>query len=105
MALQPLGNAFLFEFLEDTADGKFVEQTRSGIILTNQDCDHQGQWSRWVRVLAIGPQVIDFSVDDIVLVENGMWTRGFDYEERRMWRSDDTKVIAIGDDASVAFAY
>jgi hypothetical protein len=105
MALRPLKNSFLFAFFNDTAQGLFFERNKGKIILTNKDWDSMGQFARWGRVLAVGPQVTDFNVGEIVLIEAGKWTIGFEHEGVRIWKSDQEKVIAIGEDESVTFAY
>jgi hypothetical protein len=105
MALKPLGNAFLFSFFSVTAGGKFVERNRGSIILTNQDLDGQAKYARWARVEAVGSDVKDFGVGDIVLIEALQWTKEIKFEGRSFWKSDATKVIAIGDDESVTYAY
>ena len=103
--LKPLTNGFLFVFCSDTAGGQFIERNKGQIILTNKDLDSQGKFARWAKVVAIGDDVTDFGVDDIVLIEPLMWTKGFDFEGARYWKSDESKVIAIGADESVTFAY
>jgi hypothetical protein len=103
--LQPIGNAFLFSFLSETVGGKFVGKNSGKIILTNQDLDVQGKYARWAKVTAIGSKVTDFSVGDIVLIEALKWTIEYKFNGQSYWKSDDTKVIAIGLDESVAFDY
>jgi exosome complex RNA-binding protein Rrp4 len=103
--LQPIGNTFLFSFLTETIGGKFVSKNSGRIILTNQDLDVQGKFARWVKVTAIGPRVTDFVVGDIVLVEALQWTIEYKFNGQSYWKSDDTKVIAIGANESVAFDY
>lgn len=105
MAIRPLGNCFLFAFASDTYGGQFVERNSGRIILTNKDMDSQGKYARWARVLAAGPHIKDFKAGDLVLIEAGMWTTGFTHDEVRVWKSDDSKVIAIGLDESVTYAY
>lgn len=103
--LKPLRDGFLFEFCSETTGGQFVEKNKGVIILTNQDLDSQGKFARWGKVAAVGETVSDFSVGDFVLIESLQWTRGFDYEGTRYWKSDSSKVLAIGADESVTFAY
>lgn len=105
MALKPLGNAFLFSFFSATSGGKFIERNSGKIILTNQDLDTQGKYARWARVEAVGSDVKDFGVGDIVLIEALQWTKEVKFEGKSYWKSDDTKVIAIGQDESVTYAY
>lgn len=105
MALTPLRDGFLFEFANDTAEGLFIEKSKFGFILTNQDVLSQGQFARWGKVASVGPDVKDFGVGDYVLIESGMWTTGFKYEDTKLWKSDAKRVCAIGVDESVTFAY
>ena len=105
MTLRPLGKAFLFSFFNTTYGGKFVERSRGKIILTNQDLADQASSARWGKVLAIGEEVEAFGVGDIVLIENLQWTIEMKFEGSSYWKSDETKVIAIGEDESVTFAY
>ena len=105
MALKPLRNSFLFAFVNDTAGGLFIESSKAGIILTNQDYMASGKYARWGKVLAVGPDVVDFGNGDLVLIEFGMWTPGFTHDDIKIWKSDVTKVCAIGEDESVTFTY
>jgi co-chaperonin GroES (HSP10) len=105
MALRPLKNTFLFEFFADTYGGKFVDRNSGRIILTNQDLSTQATQARWGKVIAIGEEVIDFNVGDIVLIEALQWTIEMKFEGQSYWKSDDTKVIALGDDETVTYAY
>lgn len=105
MTLRPLGKAFLFSFFNTTYGGRFVERSKGNIILTNQDTEGQASSARWGKVIAIGEQVDAFSIGDIVLIENLQWTIEMKYEGSSYWKSDEAKVIAIGEDESVTFAY
>jgi len=105
MTLKPIGNSFLFTFCSETVGGKFIDKNRGRIILTNQDLSDQGTRARWAKVVAIGNKVKDFSVDDIVLIEALQWTTEVRFDGKSYWKSDDTKVIAIGKDESVTYAY
>jgi hypothetical protein len=105
MELKPLKNSFLFEFVNDTAGGQFIEKNKGSIILTNQDLSHQGKFARFVRVKEIGKDVTAFKPGDLVLVEALMWTREVKFGERSIWKSDETKVIGVALDESVIYAY
>jgi hypothetical protein len=105
MALRPLHDSFLFAFTNDTSRGRFIESNSFGLILTDNDFESQGKYARWGKVLAIGNDVVDFGVGDLVLIEHGMWTIGFDHDDVKIWKSDQKRVIAIGEDPSVVFAY
>ena len=105
MALKAIGHAFLFSFFSDTTGGQFIEKNSGKIILTNQDLDSQAKYARWGKVESVGSDVKDFKAGDIVLIEALQWTTKFKYDNRSYWKSDDSKVIAIGFDESVTYAY
>lgn len=105
MALKPLGKFFLFAFTNETVGGKFVEKNSGRIILTNQDIASQGQFARWGQVIAIGSEVSEFGVGDYVLIEPLQWTTEVKFDNNSYWKSDESKVIAIGEDESVLYAY
>lgn len=108
MAAKPLGNTFLFAFLQETANGSFVAKNKGRIIVSShqaQDLRNQGDTARWARVLAVGPRVKDFKNGDIVLIAPGKWTMGFVHDDVKIWKSDDAWVLALGKDESVAYDY
>lgn len=105
MSLNPLTNTFLFEFVNDTAEGLFIEKSKFGFILTNQDILSQGNYARWGKVYAVGPDVKEFGAGDFVLIEAGKWTPGFNEDGTRLWKSDEAQVCAIGADVSITYAY
>jgi co-chaperonin GroES (HSP10) len=105
MALKPLGKSFLFSFTNETTGGMFIEKNSGRIILTNQDLSEQGKYARWGKVVAVGDEVTDFGVGDYVLIEALQWTTEVKFEGQSYWKSDDSKVIAIGEDESVTYAY
>jgi hypothetical protein len=103
--LRPVANAFLFAFLSDTVEGKFVPKNKGKIILLHHDPDKQGEYARWAKVLAIGNDVTEFKRGDVVLVDKLKWTKGFTHDGIQVWKSDQDQVLAIGDDESVAYDY
>jgi co-chaperonin GroES (HSP10) len=103
--LKPLGRSFLFSFVNETVGGRFIEKNRSTIILTNQDVSQQGNSARWGKVIAVGDKVEDFAEGDLVLIESLQWTVEHKFEDKGYWKSDDSKVIAIGLDESVTYAF
>lgn len=105
MGLKPLGKAFIFAFTNETSGGKFTERNSGSIILTNISVDEQGKYARWAKVLAVGSEVTEFTTGDLVLIEALMWTNEFTFEKQKMWKSDESKVIAISEDESVVYAF
>lgn len=105
MKLKPLGKSFIFQFFSDTYGIGFVEKNKGQIILTNQNLDEQGKFARWGRVVSIGPEVSSLKVNDIVLIEALQWTTQMPFEGSKYWKSDEDKVLAVGEDESVTYAY
>jgi hypothetical protein len=106
--IRPLHNQFFFVFLNETANGVFVAKNKGRIIIPtvrSQDLRGQGDYGRWGKVLAIGKEVKDFKNGSIVLIDKLQWTKGFEYEGFMIWKSDQDKVLAIGEDESVAYDY
>jgi len=95
--LEAIRNQMVFEFLEDTTHGHFNRTTGSGILVVEHN-DKQVEFSRWIRILAIGPEVETFGPGDIVLVENLRWTNMFKITEREYWITSDTEILAVWDD-------
>lgn len=102
--LKPIGDRFLFQFMNEHRDGKFIEKSKFGFILTNQNLEAQTDRARWGKVVAIGPDVVDFAVGDLVLIEYGQWTTRVTFEKTDYWKSDQSKVIAIGNDEEVVYS-
>ena len=105
MALRPLGHSFLFSFLNETSQGRFIERNSGVVILTNQNYNEQGTQARWGKVLAIGSDVTDFNVGDYVLIEALQWTIQLKHEGVQYWKSDDSKVMAVTDDEQSTYAF
>ena len=99
--LRPLGNSVLFCFLDDTKDGRFIDRSAAGIILTNRNLDQSGP--RWGKVLAVGPEVKEFKNGDYILIEGLQWTSGFTYDDVKIWRTVEPKVMAVTDDISQCY--
>jgi co-chaperonin GroES (HSP10) len=96
MAAIPIRNSILFAFVDDTAGGKFITKTRSGILTTNQDVMSQ-PGPRWAKALAVGPACTEVRNGDLILIESLMWTKGFEHDEVKIWKTDESKILAITD--------
>jgi len=96
MTIEAVRNNVIFQFVEDVTSTRFVNSTASGIIISSQD-GTQASIPRWGQVTHVGPEVIDVSVGDFVLVEAGMWTSGFYLDGARYWKTDEDKVMGISD--------
>lgn len=103
MNIRPLKNNIIFKFLEDTVGkkGAFLERQReSGIIIpltANTQRVH-----RWGVALAVGPEVDGVQPGDYILIEALMWMEGVKLSENeKVWKTDDSKVLAVTNDISV----
>lgn len=97
--LRPVHNAILFQFLNATTEGQFLDKNRGRILISRPELDTQGKYGRWVRVEAVGDAVTKCQKGDIVLLHPGKWTTGFTFEESKFWKSDDEWVLAIGEES------
>ncbi len=95
--LLPLGNNVMFQFLESTGGdkGRFHGVTKSGIILS-PTAEHQRK-HKWGRVLFAGPKA-EVKEGDYILIESLMWMEGTKVDGIPMWKTDDSKILAVTDD-------
>lgn len=103
--IKPILNNFIFQFLDGTQDGRFINRTQSGIILTNKNDQEQTANPRWATVLAIGPDVEEFAVNDIVLIGAGRWSQYFTIDGTKYWKSDSNEVLAVTTDIQDTYSY
>lgn len=97
--LIPLHNTFLFQFLNETTNGMFVDRNKGQIILTTPDTASQGNLARWAKVTHVGAEVKCCEVGDVVLIAPGKWTPGFEIDGQKYWKSDDEWILALGDES------
>ena len=58
------------------------QQTASGLIIKSDNGKGHGIYPRWAKIHALGPDNLEeYKVGDWILVEHGMWTRGFNVDE------------------------
>lgn len=108
MQPRPIGNNFFFSFLSKTRRGVFEQKSGGLIYIPNAapSVDEQGLMARWCRVEAIGDEITDFNVGDIVLIEPLKWTIGYIFGDKKLWKSDQSRVIATTDsDESIALDF
>lgn len=103
--LRPLGNTVLFKFLDETggARGEFSERSRSGLIIPKLETTQKGE--RWGQVLAVGPDATDVNVDEFILIEPLMWTRGEVFEGQKVWKTNPDKIMLITTDSSITVQF
>lgn len=100
MTLKPLKNIVMFTFLDETggAKGAFsAALAESGIILPASVSLQKTH--RWGRVVAAGPEA-EVVEGDLILVEALMWMEGVKFDGRKVWKTDDSKILAVTDDIS-----
>jgi len=76
-----------------------VKQTKSGIIIPDDNMTGRGVRERWGKVYAVGPEIEDLKVGEWVLLQHGRWTNGIDLElpdgEVRIWRVDYPEAVLL----------
>ncbi len=95
--IKPLGNNVMFSFIDETGgkSGRFHDRpTEAGIILVSS-ADSQKK-HRWGRVVAAGPKA-EVNPGEFILVESLMWMEGTTIDGVKMWKTDDTKILAVTD--------
>jgi co-chaperonin GroES (HSP10) len=92
--VKPFGKNFTFAFIDSAMGGKFIPKTKSGIIMTNKDVQEQHN-PRWAKVINTGDKVTEFKTDDFVFIEPLKWTTGFEFQDGKLWKSDEANVIAV----------
>ena len=102
MHIRPLHNNIMFKFLDETVGhkGAFVETYQKyGIIIPTTESTQRAH--RWAEVVAVGPKVDGVEPGDFILIESLMWMEGVKLDgQEKVWKTDDTKVLAITNDRS-----
>lgn len=96
MKLTAISNHILFEFLDAlNTEAQFVETTAGGLLLA-ADFDESAKHPRWARVVSTGPVTTSelTSAGCEILIENLRWTEGVMFQGKKLWRTDDTQVLA-----------
>lgn len=96
--IRPLRNNVIFRFLEDTfgKKGAFIEKaTAMGIIIPPTNTTQKV--ARWGEVVAAGPDA-DVKPGDYILIEALMWMEGVKVDDGKVWKTDDSKILAVTND-------
>lgn len=98
MKLTPIKNTFIFKFQEAVNNKGMFEKgtTETGIILQSS-FDDSAKESRWVRITESGPDCSAVCRNAVVLLPALRWTSGVKFDDRTVWKSDETQVVAIRD--------
>jgi len=91
--MQAVNSNIIFQFVDETTLGRFVNQHHMGILISSLDVN-QSSAPRWGRVTHVGPGVSpEVTVGEYVLIEAGKWTRYFEIDGERYWKTDDQQVL------------
>ncbi len=93
--LKAINDSILFQFVEKIIGNKFQETTSSGFIIMENE-DKQLKSARWGKVLSVGNNVKseDIVVDEYVLIEPLMWTTHLMFNNEKIWRTSESKILA-----------
>ncbi len=96
--LEPIKDSVVFAFEDTVVNGRFVETSDSGIYLGRSEAGQRdAQAPRWVKVLAVGPDVPrEIVAGSRVLVEPSQWTYGMEYDGVKLWRTTADKIMCTG---------
>lgn len=98
MHIEAIHNHIVFEFLDKvTNKGEFERSDSHGGITLLQSADDSAGQPRWAKILSLGP-----TCDPLlqtpgceILITNLMWTAGVPFDGRKVWRTEDTHVLAV----------
>lgn len=93
MKVIPIKNKFFFQFEDAATRMGFHEKTVTGIVVPSSFSNVDK--ARWAHVIAIGKDVTEFAVGDVVLIENLQWTPMQNFDDVRFWISDQSKVVGV----------
>ena len=90
----PVLDHILFVFVDRTSKGQFSEKTEWGFEIMSERRT-SAEKSRWAKVLAVGPKVKGVKKNDVICIESLMWSLGFEYDNVKIWKTTEEKVLAI----------
>lgn len=100
MNLTAIKNNVIFKFVDAVnSKGEFEKQATAVGIVLNASADDSAKNPRWVNVIAVGPDCTTIKVGQQALLPNLRWTSGVDFDGGKVWRSDETQVVAVRDSA------
>lgn len=97
--MKVLHNEILFEFVQETSAGSFDNKTSWGFEIKSAEKDLK--YPRWATVVEIGPDVRAVQKHHYILIEHLMWTLPVFIGGRKVWKTDETKIIAISEEKPV----
>ncbi len=96
MRIAPIRNNIIFKFMDKVnKKGEFMETTSYGLSLPGHH-DNSAKTHRWATIVALGPDCSDILREPgcEILIEALRWTHGFVFEGERMWKTDETQLLA-----------
>lgn len=97
----------LFQFEDEIKLGEksneFIEKTDWGFVVTSpvghQGFDETAKKNRWGIVLIVGPEVKDntIKIGSRIFVEALKWTPGATYKGQKIWKTNESFILAIDD--------
>lgn len=100
MNIRPIKKSFVFQFNDDvTSNGEFDNGTTAGGIILQSSFDDSAKQARWVTIVAAGNDCDDvvFHPGAQVLLPALRWTEASKFEGQKIWKSDETQVVAYKD--------
>lgn len=91
--LKAVKDRIIFQFLEDTNNGAFVNKLDWGFEI--KDPKEDLKVARWGSVKFIGKDVNTVKPDDYILIEPLMWTLHMEVEGQKYWTTSEEKVMLL----------
>ena len=100
MKIKAIKKSFVFQFNDAVnSKGEFDNGTTTGGIILQSSFDDSAKQSRWVTVVSSGNDcdVAVFHAGSVVLLPALRWTEASKFEGQKIWKSDETQVVAYVD--------
>lgn len=95
--IKALHDSIIFSFEDTVRNGRFMEQTASGLYLGFVK-EESASGARYGRVAAVGNKVRDVTEGQRILIEPLMWSDAFKIDGVSYWRTTEEKVLAIAEE-------
>lgn len=106
MTLYPIRKNIIFKFTDNVGGINFIPQTKSGIILTDNQKFTELHSPKWGLLVSCGPEVDkEISEAKYVLIEPGKWTNYFELDREKFWKTEEEFIMAVTDDENSTFRY
>lgn len=100
MNVTPINNNIIFTFVDRVnSKGEFEQDSTPAGILLNASFDDSAKSPRWVNVVAVGSKCTAIKPGDQVLLPNLRWTSHIKFDDKKLWRSDESQAVAVRDHA------